>query len=207
MASRSVRFLKAADIYDGSDGSATRQFLAALNKRGPVGEIAALLFKAQKASKRAKKYGPYAGINGIGSYRNLSYQRKADSLKELSSALLKYGGGSTCVDQWGWKKDPHHGFSPEWVLYVEIGCVAEGGKIGQVSFHSTERYEGPDYPGDWDHLKMSERRILEFCDRVMTFKEWEPSVLCTDCGEHHRKSESCELPFEKSDTSAALNGY
>ncbi len=38
---------------------------------------------------------------------------------------------------------------------------------GQVSFHSTERYDGPEYEGDWDGQRQSEERILAFADGVL----------------------------------------
>lgn len=82
----------AAEVYRTSNGQLTRRFLLRLNSFGPWGQIAAQLFKAQKASKRAKKYGPYAGINGS-SFRDLSYQRKGQALKDLCD-LRAYADGS-----------------------------------------------------------------------------------------------------------------
>ena len=45
------------------------------------------------------------------------------------------------------------------VLYVDL-------PNGQVSFHSPERFDGPDYLGEWDGLRMSEERIIQFCQEV-----------------------------------------
>ncbi len=39
-------------------------------------------------------------------------------------------------------------------------------ELGQCSFHSPERYAGPDYPGEWDGRRASEERILAFCQKV-----------------------------------------
>ena len=61
--------------------------------------------------------------------------------------------------RWGWKADPGQDFAP-WVLYVEL-------PQGQVSFHSLERGEGPDYPSDWDQQYESESRILTYCDSLL----------------------------------------
>ena len=45
---------------------------------------------------------------------------------------------------WGWKKDPNPPVNgAEWVLYFE----AEG---KQISFHTFERSDGPDFPREWD---------------------------------------------------------
>src|ERR1700676_464322 len=43
-------------IYAGSNGDATKALYASLEKRGPVGLIALNLFRACKASERAKIY-------------------------------------------------------------------------------------------------------------------------------------------------------
>ena len=48
-----------------------------------------------------------------------------------------------------------------WVVYIDI-------PQGQVSFHSPDRYIGPDYMGEWDGSHMSEERILSYCDRVLS---------------------------------------
>lgn len=147
--------MKALEIYRTSRGEETRRYYAALQERGPLGVVAMNLFRAQKCSSRAKKY--HGGIKGVGSYRNLAYGRKGRSLEELGKALLAY---PELAITFGWKRDPgafHH--AADWVLYVDL-------PQGQVSFHSTERFAGPDYPGDWDRQRRSEERILAFCDSV-----------------------------------------
>jgi hypothetical protein len=139
----------------------TRRFYAALEKRGPVGLVAMNLFRAQKCSKRAKKYGPYAGVGGS-SFRDLAYERKAYSLKELVSVLKEHGAALGIM--FGWGRDEAQGVN-KWVLYVEL--PGDGGpQIQQVSFHSPDRYDGPDYPGKWDGRHASEERIISFCQKV-----------------------------------------
>lgn len=112
------------------------------------------LFRAQKCSSRAKKY--RGGIRGIGSFRSIAYDRKGWSIEELCKALA---AAPNLGISFGWKKDP---LMPgaEWVLYVDL-------PEGQVSFHSVQRYLGPDYPGDWDKQHKSEERIIAFCDRCL----------------------------------------
>ncbi len=146
----------ASDIYYGSNGAATRSFLRQLESTGQLGRIAAQLFRAQKASSRAKKYrGGIRRSNGSRtSYRSLSYDRKGESLDRLCQLL----DADDCGLQWGWgldEKQPHN----KHVLYVEL-------PQGQVSFHSAERYAGPEYLGEWDGEHGSETRIIEFCDSV-----------------------------------------
>jgi hypothetical protein len=143
-------------VYRGSDGAATRRLYAALEKRGPIGIVALNLFRAQKCSKRAKKYGPYSG-KGEMSYRDLSYERKGFSLKQLTEVLQTHG--ATLGITFGWGRDDNQPFN-KWVLYIDL-------TVGQVSFHSPERFDGPDYSGGWDGLRMSEERIIEFCQGVL----------------------------------------
>lgn len=145
--------MKAIEIYRTSRGEETRRYYAALQERGPLGVVAMNLFRAQKSSSRAKHY--RGGIKGVASFRSLSYSRKNFSLEELAKALL---ANPELAIRFGWKRDP---LMPEanWVLYVDL-------PQGQVSFHSTERFAGPDYPGDWDRQRKSEERILAFCDSV-----------------------------------------
>lgn len=149
--------MHAYTVYRGSSGAMTNRYYGALVKRGPVGVVAKFLFRAQKCSKRAKKYGPYAGVGGS-TYRDLAYTNKAESLKKLTEVLGAHG--ATLGIQYGWGEDE---FQPDnkWVLYVDLP------EIGQVSFHSPERYDGPDYEGEWDGIRgASEHRIMRFCDSV-----------------------------------------
>lgn len=141
--------VSAAEVYEGSDGALTRAFAAELERRGPRGRVAALLFRAQKSSRRAKKYGPTA-------YRGLAYGRKGEALRELAAALAEHGAALGI--SFGWGRD--EGGRNPWVLYVDL-------PLGQVSFHSPERYDGPDYAGGWDGLRASEGRIIRFCDSVI----------------------------------------
>lgn len=151
--------LNVREVYDGSDGALTRRLLAELVKRGPAGRVAALLFRAQKSSRRAKLYGRT-------SYRDLSYDRKGESLRELTEALAEHGAALGFV--FGWGRDDSS-MNP-WVLYVELPRD-DSGEVLQVSFHSPERYAGPDYPGQWDGRRVSEERIIAFCQRVIARTE------------------------------------
>lgn len=147
--------MKALEVFAGSDGALTREYYSRLSLRGPIGEIAMNLFRAQKCSTRAKKY--RGGIRGKGSYSSMAYDRKAWSMEELCRILGHHG--QQFKISYGWKLDTTQQGRADWVLYINL-------PQGQVSFHSTARYGGPDYPGDWDRQRMSEARILAFCDEV-----------------------------------------
>lgn len=147
-----VRTMTAREAYEGSDAADTRGVLRRLEQVGAEGAIAAQLFRAQKASSRAKQYrGGRANI----SYRNLAYDKKAECLGQLCALLTEDAHGMN----WGWKLDPTEPYAQQ-VLYVDL-------PVGQVSFHSTERMTGPDYDKGWDGCHASEDRIIEFCNAVL----------------------------------------
>ncbi len=148
--------LKARKVYDGSNGGQTRKFCCALEKVGQLGTIAAELFRVQKASARAKVYsGGITGRYGNVSFRTLAYKRKGGCL----SVLCKLLQADACGLTWGWAYDSKQQVA-KCVLYIDL-------PNGQVSFHSTDRFVGPKYPGEWDGEHKSEQRILSFCDEVM----------------------------------------
>lgn len=137
-------------IYQGSNGDATRMLYRDLDRMGPMGIIGMNLFRACKCSERAKAYRKGPG------YRTEAYARKDWSVQNLARALqADTAHGLT----WGWaidadlqaRLDPHHH-----ILYVDL-------PTGQVSFHIGQRYEGPDYSGEWDGEKGSAAdRICRF---------------------------------------------
>jgi hypothetical protein len=156
--------MNARSIFDGDDAAKTRAYYSALERRGPIGEFAANLMRAQKASTRAKKY--HGGISGVGSFSDLAYQRKAECLIKLCDWLLNnvlprgvmHYAGDTEMLRWGWAIDPRQAHA-KWVLYIDL-------PHGQVSFHSTERFGGPEYPAEFDGSHASADRIITFCNFV-----------------------------------------
>lgn len=137
--------LETADVlrtYQGSDGDATKALYARLEAVGSAGVVALNLFRACKASSRAKVY--RGGVRGQGSYRSMAYDRKQWALDNLCKVLA--ASAAEIEIAWGWgvdtklqvKGDPHYH-----VLYVDLPA-------GQVSFHNGWRGDGPDYPGQWD---------------------------------------------------------
>jgi hypothetical protein len=141
-----VAEMTAVGAYYGSDAADTRAFLIRLESAGPSGPLAVDLFRAQKASTRAKKY--------RGASKGRAYDRKGKALCRLCATLA-----TTADVRWGWRPDPKQFYAP-WVLYVDL-------PNGQVSFHSLDRGEGPDYPAEWDGQHASEQRILDYCEQVL----------------------------------------
>lgn len=137
-------------IYRGSDGEATLALYKQLETLGPVGALAVNLFRAQKASERAKVY------RG-GGYRGMAYDRKQWAIDNLCTALAANPDAGI---PWGWgldKTTPVY----EHVLYIDL-------PTGQVSFHAVARGAGPDYPRGWDGIPgQSVDRILRWIGRLV----------------------------------------
>ena len=149
--------MRAIEVYQSSDGEVTKAYYAALSAKWRIGPIAMNLFRAQKASARAKVY--RGGIRGQGSYRSMAYERKGWALEQVCTALTE---SADLGIPFGWQQDRETplGGRASWILYAELPS-------GQVSFHSPTRYAGPDYNGAWDGQHLSLCRILVFCDAVM----------------------------------------
>jgi hypothetical protein len=119
------------------------------------------LFRAQKASARAKVY--RGGVRGQGSFKSMAYEKKNWSLGNLTDMLAQHGDRLGLC--WGWQRDAQAalvGDPHEWVLYVDTPC-------GQVSFHSATRLKGPDYPYAWDGVvNASVGRIIRWCEQLQS---------------------------------------
>jgi len=140
----------AKEIFNQQNGDVTKAYYAEMNRKGLPGQLAVALFRAQKRSTAAKKY-------GRSKFTRAAYDVKNWSLSEVCR-ILAIMQAFESAPQWGWKRDPKTpGY--EQVLYVDL-------PTGQCSFHSADRLNGPDYPGEWDGIGMSEERICRYCDLV-----------------------------------------
>lgn len=149
--------MNARDVFEGSEAEVTKAYYAALAARGPAGDVAVNLMRAQKCSTRAKRY--RGGIRGVGSYRSMAYETKSWAMVNLCKVLDTHG--KQLKIRFGWKPDPTviFGERPSWVLYIDL-------PQGQVSFHSPSRLSDHGYAGEWDRERRSEERVLAFCDSV-----------------------------------------
>lgn len=148
--------MKYADIlaiYDGSDGDATKRLYARLEQNyGPLGFVAVNVFRATKASARAKVY------RGRG-YRDMAYERKQWAMGNLCTSLTQHAESLGIVWGWGRDADEPSGKFPH-VLYVEL-------PTGQVSFHCAHRLHGPDFPCKWDGVRrMGPIRICQWIEQI-----------------------------------------
>lgn len=144
------------EVYDGSNGAATRWLCAEFEQNGHIGRIAAALFNAQKTSSRAREY--QGGIECPGGltipFTEIAYRRKAVIVERLADLLAR----DDCGMVWGWSVNPRQPIAQH-VLYIDL-------PQGQVSFHSVRRFIGRDYPGAWDGMNANEDRIIQFCETV-----------------------------------------
>jgi hypothetical protein len=165
-------------IYRGSDGDATAALYRDLEALGPVGAVAVNLFRACKASERAKTYRR--------DFSREAYGRKQWAMDNLCNALTEHA--AVIGDRWGWgvdDKQPVH----RHVLYIDL-------PTGQVSFHSAVRGRGPDYAGAWDgRPAQSADRICRWLGRLFADTYAEESCpghvaserdakICGRCGIH-----------------------
>lgn len=152
-----VSYDVAMAIYDGSSGEATLALYRRLEDLGPIGVVAMNLFRAHKASARAKVY---RGGDAKGSWRSQAYEKKQWSLDNLAKALER--SADELGLKWGWGVDLEQE-RHQCVLYVDL-------PTGQVSFHTDRRGAGPDYPGGWDGaIKQGQNRICRWVEQL--FKE------------------------------------
>jgi hypothetical protein len=145
-----VKYVDISAVYNGSNGDATRALYAKLEKVGPLGVVALNIFRALKTSSRAKVY---RGRQ----YRDAAYDTKQWSLDNLVRVLIAQ---ENLGIRFGWGFDAKTvGF--EHVLYVDT-------PLGQISFHSERRGDGPDYPGAWDGAaKTGPERICRWCELLL----------------------------------------
>jgi len=143
---------RADSVFRQNDGKVTTAYYIEMNAKGLLGQLSVALFRAQKRSIAAKTY---RGRR----FTRAAYEVKNWSISEIVRILcLMDKTHDVSSLTWGWGYDAK-AIHFEHVLYVTL-------PTGQISFHSDERLEGPDYPGEWDGQKMSRERILTFCDSI-----------------------------------------
>jgi hypothetical protein len=142
-------------VYQGSDGDATKALYERLAALGITGLIAVDVFRAQKASERAKKY---RGGTGGKSYARMAYERKQWAMNKLADLLVLNAKAQGI--SWGWGEDPKQEYHRQ-VLYIDL-------PTGQISWHTEHRGAGPDYPGQWDGIRnASVGRIVSWVAQVL----------------------------------------
>jgi len=102
----------------------------AADRKGRLVELLRYMFKINAEAKQGRPYFSAAVTR---------YGKKEHLLREACRLATEQDWFT-----WGWKMDPDPPPNgAEWVLYFE----AEG---KQVSFHTFDRGDGPDFPGEWN---------------------------------------------------------
>ncbi|MGL4442994.1 MAG: hypothetical protein ACRCU1_05175 [Alsobacter sp.] len=147
-----MKFEEVLAVYNGSDGDSTKAMYGRLEALGAAGFVACNVFRAMKASERAKAY--RGRKPGGGRYRDMAYDRKQWAMDNLAQALSDRG--EALGISWGWAVDPAQAYHC-YVLYIDL-------PTGQVSFHTAARGRGPDYAGQWDGVRnWGPTRICKWC--------------------------------------------
>ena len=150
-----MTFDQIMSVYKARDAQRTRDLYARLVAKPPRGIVAVNVLRAARNSEMAKGYSK-------GSATRAAYETKDWAIGELCRALVEKPG---VITSWGWGRDPKAvGF--EDVLYIDMpGC-------GQISFHNSHRYAGPDYPGEWDGVvgKVS-IRVCRWVEAILNDRE------------------------------------
>ena len=139
---------------------------------GPMGQLASLLFKAEKANMQTKNYLGKAPVSQR-PYRDNTNERLQEMLDRVASLLDAHARGMDI--SWGWSKDDAPD-KPLWILCVDL-------PTGLVTYRLPYRHLGPDYKMATDSDSYNSDRITEFCAGVMEYY-WMQAV-----------EESWELPI------------
>jgi len=146
------------NVYHGRNAADTRKLQSDLRKAGPRGKIAAEVFRAARASSKANRFingGIKRSKGGYDSYSDLDFQKKTEALKKLSELLEV----DACGLNWGWLEDEEAIAAP-FLLLVDL-------PVGQVVFHCTDRFAGPDYSVEMLGGSQRENAVIGFCDSVL----------------------------------------
>lgn len=139
-------------VYLGDDGEATKRLYMRLHEYGAAGFIAVNLFRALKCSERAKLYRGHA-------YKSAAYDRKQWSINNLAKALQTHATSLGIV--WGWRED-HEQRKHNQAIYIDLP------DIGQVSFHTAHRSDGPEHPTGWSGERgQGPTRVCRYVERVL----------------------------------------
>lgn len=147
---------RVSEAFYTSSPPLSRRLCQDVDSMGPMGQLASLLFKAQKANMQAKSYRGTAPVSRQ-PYGDYSKERMTQMLKEVIRLLDVHAKAMDI--SWGWSKDDAPG-KPPWIL-----CI--GLPTGLVTFRMRERRLGSDYGLGAEDGCRNPDRITEFCAGVL----------------------------------------
>ena len=147
---------RVSEAFSTSSPQLSRRLCKDLDSMGPHGQLASLLFKAEKASRQAKSYSGREPVSRR-PYGDYSNDRMTIMLKEAIRLLDAHAKDMDV--SWGWSKSDVPD-APPWLLCIDL-------PTGLVAFRMRDRRLGPDYgPGAEGDCRNSDR-ISKFCAGVL----------------------------------------
>ena len=147
---------RVSEAFNTSSSPLSRQLCKELDSMGTMGQLASLLFKAEKASKQANSYSGQAPISRR-PYCDYSHDRMRKMLMEVVRLLDTY---AMAIDiAWGWSMNDESG-KPPWKLCIEL-------PTGLVTFRMRDRRLGPDYGLGAEDECHNPEHITAFCAGVL----------------------------------------
>ena len=144
------------EAFSTSNAPLSRRICKDLDSKGPMGELASLLFKTEKAVKQAQSYVGRAPVSGR-PYRAYSQDRMRKMLMEVIRLLDAHAKPLGIT--WSWRRDDKSG-SPIWVLTIGL-------PTGQVAYRVSYIQAGPDCESALVDDSRNSERVIEFCARVL----------------------------------------
>ena len=147
---------RVSEAFSTSNAPLSRRLCNDLDSMGPMGQLASLLFKAEKARKQANSYSGEAPVSRR-QYRDYSQDRLREMLIK-TVCLLDAHAKAMGVD-WGWRIDDKSD-SPTWLLCIEL-------PTGQVTYRLSGRCMGPEYELGSEGDSRNSDRITRLCADVL----------------------------------------
>ena len=147
---------RVSEAFSTSSPQLSRRLCQDLDSMGPMGQLASLLFKAEKASKQAKSYSGKEPVSrrAYGDYSNDRMTKMLNEAIQLLDAHAKDMDVS-----WGWSENDVPG-SPPWLLCIDL-------PTGLVTFGMEWRRLGSDYGLGAEDGCRNPDRIIGLCAGIL----------------------------------------
>lgn len=154
-----------------SDAPASRRLCQDLDSMGAMGQLASLLFKAEKASQYAKSYIGLAPVSRR-PYRDYSNDRMQEMLSKATCLLDAHAKAMRITWGWATSNKPHN---PPWMLCIDL-------PTGKVAYRLLRRRQGPDYVSESADDSRNSHYICDLCVGVLDGR-WTAMEEVEDSGE------------------------
>lgn len=147
---------RVSEAFHASDAQSSRRLCRDLDTKGPMGQLASLLFKAEKAYRQMKSYQGTAPVSRR-PYRNYSQDRMREMLAKAVRLLDAHAKAMGVT--WSWRRDDKSG-SSIWVLSIDL-------PTGKVIYRLPYRQAGPDCESSLEDDARNSDLVTEFCAAVL----------------------------------------